>query len=169
MLTLCSALAHFWMCCMHKTASYFHFLFALNFFHVRSPPSFTPQRWRSLQSCFSCMQWKRAHPIGCPEVQHLHREWSVLLLWPRARLVIICVVLNLCNYISVRAYVVMDDYFWWYPCVLYQPLCTVDFVKKHKKSSLHHVSFLTKHCRKRFCSNFDSSCRVVCEETKAPF
>lgn len=32
MLTLCSALAHFWMCCMHKTASYFHFLFALNFF-----------------------------------------------------------------------------------------------------------------------------------------
>lgn len=80
----------------------------------------------------------------------------------------ICVVLNLYNYISVRAYVVMDDYFWWYPCVLYQPLCTVDFVKKkHKKSSLHHVSFLTKHCRKRFCSNFDSSCRVVCEETKS--
>lgn len=32
MLTLCSALAHFWICCMHKTASYFHFLFALKFF-----------------------------------------------------------------------------------------------------------------------------------------
>lgn len=29
----------------------------------------------------------------------------------RARLVTICVVLNLYNYISVRAYVVMDDYF----------------------------------------------------------